>query len=420
MSYWKVLPQDIQVLRGLYLRQREISQDPVMGQRGQLWNGLAALDYHRPMILAETGGVLDELIPLGSLQCQEEWARTLERRLREMIFRYKFVKDDAVVEPVIDYPWFVSIGSFGVETVLVRGNNEGRLGSYHWDPPIKDLDKDFDRLHIRSLSVDREKTSAWSDLLGEYFGDILPVRVRGSYWWTSGLTWDAINLLGLDRFMLAMYDNPQGLHRLMAFLRDDFLHRLAWFEQEGILTLNNESDNIGSGSLGYTSDLPQKDWQPGFPARVIDLWGLSESQETVGVSPRMFEEFIFPYQKPIAERYGLLYYGCCEPVHTRIHILKQLKNLRRVSVSPWCDQEKMVDVLGQGFIHCRKPNPAMISTGVFDEELIREDLRATLRIASDCPLELVMKDVHTLDNQAWRLGRWVQLARDVSAEYGYA
>ncbi len=233
------------------------------------------------------------------------------------------------------------------------------------------------------------------------------------------MTWEAINLIGLEGLMLALYDNPAGLHRLMGLLRDDFLHMLDWFENEQLLTLNNENDYIGSGGIGYTVDLPADNHQPGQPARVQDLWGLSESQETVGVSPRLFEEFIFPYQQPVIERFGLSYYGCCEPVHTRIKVIKELNNLRRVSVSPWCNQEIMAQELGQEIGFCRKPNPAIISTEAWDEEAMREDIRSTLRAAAGCRLEFAMKDVHTLNNQPWRLGRWVQLAREVSEEFGF-
>ena len=182
------------------------------------------------------------------------------------------------------------------------------------------------------------------------------------------------------------------------------------------MPLNNEDDYVGSGSVGYTSELPRPDRPAGAPARVADLWGLSESQETVGVSPRMFEEFVFQYQESIISRFGLSYYGCCEPIDKRIKIIKRLPNLRRLSVSPWCNQERMADELGRDYIFCRKPAPAMISTAVWDEDLIRDDLRTTLRIARHCPLELVMKDVHTLAGQPWRLGRWVQIAREVCSE----
>jgi hypothetical protein len=371
------------------------------------------------MILAETQGVLDELVPLSSLRCKEEWSRGFERGLRDLVFRLENVCDDFIVEPRIEVPWFVTFGNYGVEHILVRGNNEGKLGSYHWDPPIKNLDKDFDKLHFRSLSVDREKTHAWVSFLEEQFGDILPVVLRGSYWWTTGLTWETINLIGLEGLMLAMYDNPGSLRRLLAFLRDDFLHAMDWLEKEELLTLNNENDYIGSGSIGYTTELPSSGKKPGAPVHISDLWGLSESQETVGVSPRMFEEFILPYQMPVISRFGLSYYGCCEPVHTRIKAIKTISNLRRVSVSPWCDQDKMAVELGKKYIFCRKPKPTLISMENFDEQVIREDLRQTLSSAHECPLELVMKDVHTLSNQPWRLGRWVALARETCLEFGF-
>jgi hypothetical protein len=79
----------------------------------------------------------------------------------------------------------------------------------------------------------------------------------------------------------------------------------------------------------------------------------------------------------------------------------------------------MVALMGSDYIYCRKPNPTLISTDYFSEEAIKEDLRATLRVAGHLPLELVMKDVHTLRDQPWRLGRWVALAREVSAEFGH-
>jgi hypothetical protein len=315
--------------------------------------------------------------------------------------------------------WDIETGDFGLQTELVRGQNEGKLGSYHWDPPLKDLDRDFNRLHFRALSVNREKTVVWKNFLEEHFGDILPVVNRGMYWWTTGLTWTAINLIGIEPLMMSMFDNPSGLHRLMAFLRDDFMHYLDWFESEHLLPLNNEDDYVGSGSIGYTTDLPANHRQPGAAVKTNDLWGLSESQETVGVSPVMFEEFIFPYQVPVISRFGLSYYGCCEPIHTRFHIVKRLNNLRRVSVSPWCHQEKMAALMGQDYIFCRKPNPTLISTDIYAEEAIKDDLRTTLRAAGHMPLELVMKDVHTLRDQPARLGRWVTLAREVCAEFGF-
>jgi hypothetical protein len=215
--------------------------------------------------------------------------------------------------------------------------------------------------------------------------------------------------------MMAMVDQPEGLHRLMAFLRDDHLALVDWLEAEGLYTPNHENDYVGSGTVGYTDELPSSGWQPGDPVRPRDLWVLSESQETVGVSPAMFEEFVFRYQLPIIQRFGLCYYGCCEPLHARWPILQRIPNLRRVSISPWCDQAFMAEALGDRYLFCRKPSPALISGAVWDEEAIRQDLAQTMAVTGGRHLEVAMKDVHTLADQPERLGRWVQIAREETA-----
>jgi len=220
-------------------------------------------------------------------------------------------------------------------------------------------------------------------------------------------------LVGLENLMLLMMDEPEGLHALMAFLRDDHLAVIQWCEKEGLLTLNNAHEYIGSGSVGCCSELPRPGRLPGEPVRLADLWGLSESQETVGVSPAMFAEFIFPYQVPVIERFGLCYYGCCEPVDGRWASLRKLKNLRKLSISPWSKQAAMAEALGRDYVFCRKPNPTQVSREHWDEAFIRQDLAETAAVARHCHYEVVMKDVHTVAREPWRLARWVALAREV-------
>ena len=87
------------------------------------------------------------------------------------------------------------------------------------------------------------------------------------------------------------------------------------------MRLNNDGTYVGSGGFGWTHELPQPDFAG--KVRPIDMWGFGESQETVGVSPGMFAEFIFPYQLPILERFGLNCYGCCEPLDKRWHLVEQ-------------------------------------------------------------------------------------------------
>ncbi len=406
--------RDLDIIRRLAETKVETAASSVNTERRKAWYALDSGDGDRVMVLAEHGGIrdADRPVKVDVLECEDEWARGIERSLRSEILRFEELKDDFAVEPFVNLNWRVSFSDYGVQAVVHQGGDESHMGSRSWDPPIRDLDKDFDKLHPRTCTVDRPATLAAKERLESVFDGILPVRIRGGFYWTMGLTWKAIELIGLEQLMLAMYDNPEGLHRLMAFLRDDHLAVADWLENEGLYSLNNENDYTGSGSLGYTRALPQPDWREGMPVRMRDLWVLSESQETVGVGPDQFEEFIFPYQRDIIEKFGRCYYGCCEPVNNRWHVLKRLSNLARVSVSPWADQDFMAAACGRNIVFSRKPNPTLISTPRFNEDAIRADIRQTLESAKTCRFEIIMKDVHTLNNEPHRIARWVQLARE--------
>jgi len=405
---------DLDVLRELARRKVEIANDPVNLERKRLWLEMHGGNCVRPMVLAECGGVLDKNVPFApELACAGEWARNMEKALRQEIWVFEELQDDHVVEPFQNVNWAVQCGDYGATPEVHRVEGD-HLTARRWDAPISDIDRDFHLLHPRTFSVDRDATLGQKSRVEEVFGDILPVRVRGSFWWTMGMTIRAIDLIGLENLMLFMYDDPQGLHRLMRFLHDDHVAHAEWVEREGLLSLNNENDYVGSGGIGYVADLPGRRIEDGDCVKTTDLWVLLESQETVGVGPEQFEEFVFPYQNDIAERFGLVYYGCCEPVHTRWEVVRKLKNLRAVSVAPLCNQDFMAEALGRDYVFSRKPNPTLVSTSRFDEDLIRQDFRATLTAAKrhECLLEIVMKDVHTLNEESDRLARWVRIARE--------
>lgn len=402
---------DCKILRDLALRVREGAESDTNAERRRLWYAHDAGRGERPLILTEAQVAYHDL-PASELACEDPAAHAIENALRYQLFLYDEVRDDHVLEPWYAMKWRIATTGYGVESKVTTAERvSGNVSSRHWDPPITDLERDFDKLTHRTFTVDRDGTLAAKARVEELFDGILDVRLRGLPWWTTGMTITAIDLVGLENFMLFMCTDPEGVHRLMAFLRDDLLAYIDWLEAENLLELNNANDYVGSGTMGYTRDLPRSG---NGTVRPEDLWVLSESQETVQVSPAMFEEFVFQYQLPIAERFGKLYYGCCEPVHLRWHVLKKFPNLSRVSVSPWCDQEFMAAECGRDIAFSRKPNPTLVSTSDFDEDAIRRDIATTCRIARDCNVELVLKDVHTLNGEPDRIARWVELARQAS------
>ncbi len=407
------VPQkDIDILRRLGEKTAELSESTVNKERRQAWFNLDAGKNDRVMVLAEIGGVRDkaQIIPDDWFETTDPRAHDVEFRLRTHLYEHETLRDDHVLEPYWNVRWDMTVSDYGVSEKNEYGDAGEKMGSRRWDAPIKSITDDFARLHPRVFSVNREATFETVQFWQRVFGDTLKVRVRTGHYWTMGLTIVAISLIGLTNLMMFMYDDPEGLHKLMAFLRDDHIAHADYLENEGLYCLNNENDYIGSGSMGYANDLPHKGMSD--KVRKEDLWVLCESQETVGVGPEQFEEFIFPYQMEIAKRFGKTYYGCCEPVNNRWHILKGLPNLARVSISPWADEAFMAREMGRDYVYSRKPNPTLVSTEVFDEAAIRADLRGTLDTAGDCRLEIIMKDVHTLNNEPDRLARWVAIARD--------
>ena len=366
-----------------------------------------SLKGDRPLILCSPEGAWRELLPGGVLTCEDGDARGWEHTLRMRVYWWEHIRDDAFIEPWFNIGWRVTIGNFGVDVPITRTDDRG---SYVWDPPIKDLDRDLGELQPRELSVDRDATRRAVALADEVFGDLLPPRIRGGFWWTMGLTADAIHLVGLEQFMLYMHDNPNGVRRLMAFLRDDQMRLAEWCEREGLLSLNNASDGVGSGGIGCTNELPQPAAGQNGHVRLNDLWALGESQETVGVSPEMFNEFVLEFQAPLLERFGLICYGCCEPIERRMtYLAGRVPNMRRVSVSPFSDQQAAADALAGNYIFSRKPLPTLVCAG-FDEEAIRQDVRTTLEIAGDQTLEIVLKDTHTVQDKPERITNWTRIA----------
>ena len=93
------------------------------------------------------GIAVNEMVNESSFLCQEGWARRLEAGLRRTIFHYEHINDDLVVEPDINCNWQVSVSNYGMDIKIEYGDNKGKMASYRWDPLIKNIQKDFDKLH---------------------------------------------------------------------------------------------------------------------------------------------------------------------------------------------------------------------------------------------------------------------------------
>ena len=395
-------------LRQLAAKVADLAGRPSEADKRDLWQRHNGLQATRPLIFCDPENGWNEIILPSDLHCQGQLARRWEMHLRKEIFWGVEMGDDYTVEPYFDVFHIHEGGleEWGLKETLIGGKDGG---SYHWDSPLKS-EEDLALLRYPTIRVDWPATHHMAELADDIFGDWLQIRIRTNWWWSLGMTMRVAFLRGLQPFMFDLIDNPDLVHRLMAFMRDGTLALLDSLESEGLLSLNNDGAYVGSGGLGWSDELPAD----GFSGevRLRDLWGFAESQETVGISPQMFAEFIFPYQLPILDRFGLNCYGCCEPLDTRWHIVSQIPRLRRVSISPWADVPTMAERLGDRYIFSLKPHPGALASSTLDEERVRADLRKTFATTRACRVEAIMKDNHTIGNNPQNVIRWCQIAKE--------
>ena len=146
------------------------------------------------------------------------------------------------------------------------------------------------------------------------------------------------------------------------------------------------------------------------------MFGLAQMFSTV--SPQMFKEYEVDYSSRICERFGMVYYGCCDPLDGKMNEVRMIPNVRKISMSPWVNEERGAEAIGKDYVYSRKPNPALLAFDVFDADYVRKHLSDTRDVCRryGCPLELILKDISTIRYEPQRLTRWGEIAMEVACE----
>ena len=400
--------KDRDILRCLAEKKAEIAQQSCQKEKRELWRRHNDLEKTEPLIFCDPENGWHEIIT--ELDCEGLLARCYEQYLKKDIFWGERMGDDRVVEPFVNVPLVFEQSALGLPVELLGGEDNG---SYTWNPPLDDYAK-LSMLRPYEITVDMGKSHALMALISDTFEPFLIPKQHTDYWWSLGMTRELIMLRGMEQLMLDFYVYPDRVKEVMAFLRDSNMKKLDILEGRNLLSFNGDDTYIGSGGFGYTNQLTATCSDGAVSCG--NMWGFAESQETVGVSPDMFEEFIFPYQLPILERFGLNAYGCCEPLDIRWHVVKKIPRLRRVSISRWCEPERAAQLLQGNYVYSYKPNPSYLARHEMEQDAVRRELEQVLTAAHDCGcrLEIIMKDNHTLGKNPENALRWCSIAREMS------
>ncbi len=402
--------QDRRILRDLAKQFAEFAADPVNRERRELWTRLNDLHSARPMVWAfeipwnemDVGGEL-------TLHCTHPLARSTEDRFRKRLYQWRHMPGDMVLEPDFEVVPVVRDTGFGIweDVDVARTDQTSSVVSRHFHIQIAS-EADIEKIKFPRITLDSEAWNRRLDFFRELFDGILPVKKQGMKW-TSIAPWDyLVRLTGVEEVLLDLVERPRYVHRLMDHLTRAYLARLDQWEALDILGTNN--DLYLGGGYQYTRELPRPDAPPGR-VRTIDMWGRTMSQIFSSVSPAMHEEFALRYECRWLNRFGLTYYGCCEPLDRKMEILRRnVPNLRKVSMSPWVDLDLAARNVGTDYVFSWKPNPAVFTDENWSPENARQTLRHGLERLRGLHVEIIMKDISTVAYHPERLWEWTRIA----------
>ncbi|MBS5521819.1 MAG: hypothetical protein KHX56_06045 [Clostridiales bacterium] len=400
-------------LRELARRQMENAMKESNQKKIKLWYKHNDLQGERPMLHLELWTFAQEIIP--PLQtCTDPWARAIEYQLYLNFLNQELFDDDKVTLPTYDISydtWFCLFDIPVLQTFGTDGAGHQTLGQ-HFEPVIQDLEDDYFKLKESTFGANMEAAIRQKERLEEIFGDLLPVRLKMDALY-SVPTQMLVHIMSMETMMYSLYDHPSLFKEMMERIAKDTLKYFDYLEEHHYILPTISGENLGQGTWCFNHTLPKG--RPGQALKTTDVWGFMDAQETVGLSPDMFKEFIFPCYQKISERYGLLSYGCCEPVDpVWDSCISKLKNLRKVSISPWCNEEFMSERLkGLPVIYHRKPSPNFLGVGnILDEEGVRAHIRKSLKLARGCSMEITQRDVYTINHDLAKARRYVDIIKE--------
>ena len=403
-------------LRELARKQLEYAKSELNQKRIKEWYLHNDLKGERPMVQLEMWTFEQEIIP-QRLKCVTPKARALEAQLYRNFLNRELFDDDRVVPDYFPLSYDAWFRMFDIEVKVENAQLDGHQSlGHHFIPCLEDLEEDYEEGKIKpsTFGVDLERTEKKKQFIEEMIGDILPVKIQMDCLY-SVPTQMLVHIMSMEQMMFNMYDYPELFKKMMGQIADDTLAYYRMLEEKKLILPTTTFESVGQGTFAFTNDLPGEEVFRERPFTTKDVWGFMDSQETVGISPQMYEEFIFPCYQKISSQYGLLSYGCCEPVHPIWErCISKLENLRKVSISPWCDEAYMGEQLrGSRVIYHRKPSPNYLGVDrILDEDALREHIRTTLRAAKGCKVEFTQRDVYTIHNDLDKARRYIEIIRE--------
>lgn len=399
---------DRAIVRELAAQTAEIAALPVQEETKALWRALNGLKPVRPMVMIDQipwneMNVDDEL----TLRCEDGFCRGLEWRLRATLYQWRHMRADMVVEPWIDIHKAIRNTGFGLgveEKTAVLDPSNSVVGHFYLDQ--LQTEADLEKIRMPEVSHDEAATARAEEQAHELFDGLLEVHMQGQC-----PVYAPMDILvcwhGVEPLLYDMADRPEFVHAMIARLTQAQLSMLDQLEAQGLLGTRQQTIHCTGA---WSDELPYDSPKPA----ATNLWTYGMSQIFSTASPAMHDAFETPALIPWFERFGLGYYGCCEPLDLKLAMIRKYPHVRKVSMSPWVEVERGAREIGGDFVFSRKPSPAFLARD-WNPDNVAADLQETVDACArhGCPCELILKDISTVLYRPQHLWEWNDLARRV-------
>lgn len=406
---------DQQILRELAKQYGELAWDPKQAEIWKLHAGVNDLHPIRPIVLIDELP-WHELNGDGSLTllCEDPEYRAAEEWMRRTLFRHKYFPGDMLVKPYYGVGKVIESTGIGVEIKeeIKETDSNSAIVSHKYEEQFTCME-DLEKLHSPVITYNKDESVLRFTKIAEAIGDIIPVKLVGAdtgYGLGHGV-WDIIaQYVEIDNLLFNLIDEPEFMHALVRKLTDIGIDTFRQYEE---LNLFNPDSTYVHSSAAASEDL-RKNPVDFEHVKMSNIWGRGYAQILSSVSPAMHDEFEVQYAKEALTPFSLVYYGCCEPLDNKIDVIKQIPNLRKISITPWADIHKAAEIIGKDYVISAKPNPANLPAAASNPDVIRKEIRNILEACKkhNCACELLLKDISTVGYNLENLIVWNRIAME--------
>lgn len=348
-----------------------------------------------------------------TLQCQDPVLRSAEEFLRKQLFQWKYFPADMILPPYLPVQKIMHSTGNGwtVSEEILATDSKNHIVSHEYHDLLED-ESALEQFHLPVVTYDKEATMARYEHIASAIGDILPVRLVGYSSYTP--VWDDIaRYRGVTPLLIDLVERPEYTHQIVSKMTEYYISLSEQMEALGLYELDPLEIHCTSA---LNSTLPGE--YDGENVKRSQIWGRGMAQIFASVSKDMHEEFDIDYMKKIMEPFGLVYYGCCEPLDKKIDIVEKLPHLRKISITPWADIDNAAEVIGNRYVIANKPNPSSVA-GKLDEDALRAEISRILGACkrNGCSFDMVLKDISSAGYDVNNLIRWEQIVMEMVRNY---